>query len=471
MITIVDDDTRTGPDPRTAAVSIVGLGKLGSPMAACYASMGRRVVGLDLDLGKVESINRGVAPVTEPELQRLMDEAGDRLSATGDWAEIVASTDLTFVIVPTPSLADGGFTSRFVVSACEAIGEALRGKVGFHLVVVSSTVMPGSMDREVRPALEAASGKRCGVDVGLCYSPRFIALGTVVRDFLSPDLVLIGESDPRSGAFLESFYQSVHANNPPVARMGFANAELTKLAVNTFVTTKISFANMLAAICERLPGGDIDAVTGALGLDSRIGPKSLKGGLGYGGPCFPRDNRALARLALDLEAPAAIAEATDAINRLQVPRLLELVKSRLPAGGAVGVLGLAYKAGTDIVEESTGLELARCLLAEGIPVWAYDPLALDNAVRALATVRASGDSSLRAAPSLEACVGAADVLVLATPWPEFATMQPEMMRRRPGRSAIIDCWRMLDGRRFAGVADYVPLGVGESGAADLRAVA
>ncbi len=440
---------RKGP----LAVSIIGLGKLGAPMAACYASMGCRVVGLDLDAAKVACINRGAAPVTEPDLQRLIDECRLRLSATQDWSEAVMRTDLTFIIVPTPSESDGGFTSRYVVAACREIGAALRHKGGFHLVVVCSTVMPGAMDREVRPALEATSGKRCGVDLGLCYSPRFIALGTVVRDFLSPDLVLIGESDPRSGEALESFYRYVHANSPPVVRMGFANAELTKLAVNTFVTTKISFANMLAAICERLPGGDIDAVTGALGLDSRIGPKSLKGALGYGGPCFPRDNLALSSLARGLGVPASIAEATDGINRRQVSRLVEMVKERLPAGGAVGVLGLAYKPNTDVVDESPGLELARHLLAQGVPVWVYDPLALENGMKAL------GDGPVRVAQSLEACAQAADVLVLATPWPEFAQLSPDALRAKPRPPVIIDCWRLLDGRRFAGVAHYVAVGV------------
>src|SRR5205823_399946 len=153
---------------------------------------------------------------------------------------------------------------------------------------LTSTVLPGSTRYGLLPVLEGASGKRCGRDFGLCYSPEFIALGTVIKDFLRPDFLLIGESDSAAGDQLQDLYRDVCETQPPVARMSWVNAELTKIAVNTYVTMKITFANSLAMLCQRLPGGDIDAVTSALGLDSRIGPRYLKAGLGYGGPCFPR---------------------------------------------------------------------------------------------------------------------------------------------------------------------------------------
>src|SRR5262249_32804959 len=207
---------------------------------------------------------------------------------------------------------------------CEAIGRALRAKQRFHLVVLTSTVMPGTTGGPVRAALEEASGKRVGQDFGLCYGPEFIALGSVIRDFLNPDFVLIGESDLRSGAMLESLYKEVCENDPPVARMNLVNAEITKLSINSYVTTKISFANMLARICEKLPEADVDVVTAALGLDSRIGTKYLKGAVSYGGPCFPRDNRAFAALARQLDAPADLPEATDPFNRAQARVLAAL---------------------------------------------------------------------------------------------------------------------------------------------------
>src|SRR6266568_1798064 len=333
-------------------VSVIGLGKLGAPLAAVIAHRGHTVIGADLNPEFVRQINDGKAPVEETGLQQMIDGCRSHLSATTDTQEAVAQTELSHVIVPTPSGPDGKFSLRHVLDAVAPIGAALREKTGFHVVALTSTVMPGHTAGKVLPALEKASGKRCGTDFGLCYNPEFIALGNVIDGLLHPDFVLIGESDPRSGQLLEDFYGTVCDREPPAARMTFVNAELTKLSVNTFVTTKISYANMLAQVCERLPGADVDVVTSALGLDTRIGRKYLRGALGYGGPCFPRDNVAFSALARELGSPGTLAEATDLLNRAQVDRLEQLVRTHLPTGGTVGILGLSYKPATSIVEES-----------------------------------------------------------------------------------------------------------------------
>src|SRR4029079_1144357 len=278
-------------------LSILGLGKLGAPMAAVMVHKGHTVVGVDLNPSYVAAIQEGRPPVNEPGLAAMIEGHRGRLSATRDTPAAVLATDATFIMVPTPSEPDGGFSMKYVLSAAEQIGAALRSKPDCHLVVLSSTVMPGCTGGELLPALEAHSGKKCGRDFGLCYNPEFIALGSVIRDMLNPDMILIGESDPRSGELLEELYKGVCDSNPRIQRMNYVNAELTNLSVNTFVTTKISYANMLAQVCERLPGADADVVTSAIGCDSRIGSKYLKGALGYGGPCFPRDNVAFSALA------------------------------------------------------------------------------------------------------------------------------------------------------------------------------
>jgi UDPglucose 6-dehydrogenase len=293
-----------------SAISVIGLGKLGAPLAACLAAKGHSVIAVDVDAQKVDAINEGRAPVFEPGLEEKIGQSNGRLRATQDIAEAVAASEITFIVVATPSETDGGFSNRYVLATCESIGRALRSKTNFHVVALTSTVMPGSSDGEVRAALEKASGRRAGQDFGLCYNPEFIALGSVIHDFLNPDFVLIGESDARSGGILESLYREVCDNSPMFARMNLLNAEITKLSVNAFVTTKISFANMLARMCELLPGASVDVVTAALGLDSRIGAKYLKGAVSYGGPCFPRDNLALAAFARGIGAPADLAEST-----------------------------------------------------------------------------------------------------------------------------------------------------------------
>ncbi|MGH9709027.1 MAG: UDP-glucose dehydrogenase family protein, partial [Candidatus Acidiferrales bacterium] len=438
------------------AVSVIGLGKLGSPMAACFASRGFEVVGVDLDKKKVDAINAGKAPVNEPKLQEYLDKGKGRVKATEDLEAAVRSTEITFIVVATPSEQGGGFSLKHTLPACEAIGKALRSKKGFHLVVMTSTVMPGSTGGAIRAALEQASGKRCGEDFGLCYSPEFIALGSVIRNFLNPDFVLIGESDARSGEMLEAMYQQVCENAPRAARMNFVNAELTKLAVNTYVTTKISFANMLARICEKLPEANVDDVTAALCLDTRIGPKYLKGAISYGGPCFPRDNLALAAFASQIGARADIAKATDQFNRWQIQWLADLVHRHLPAGGTVGVLGLTYKPDTDVVEEAAGILLARELVYRGYSVIAYDPSAGGNPAFNI------GEKGRLVRTSQE-CIDQASVIVLATPWSEFREIPTE---KWAGSSetprVIIDCWGELAHLQGHEGVRYKRLGVFEA---------
>jgi UDPglucose 6-dehydrogenase len=435
------------------SVSVIGLGKLGSPMAACFAARGFRVKAVDVDAHKVDCINRGIPPVHEPELEELLRESGGRLQATQNTEEAVRDSDATFIIVATPSEANGGFSLRQVLPTCESIGHALRKKVGFHLVVLTSTVMPGSTGGEVRVALETASGKRCGEDFGLCYSPEFIALGSVIRDFYFPDFLLIGESDSRSGELLSDIYKNVCKNSPAVARMNFVNAEITKLAVNTYITTKISYANMLARLCEKLPDADVNVITDALGLDTRIGAKYLKGAVSYGGPCFPRDNRALASLASRVGASSGLAEATDVFNRAQIKLLADMVRRYRSGKDAIGILGLTYKPNTDVVEEAFGLLLAQELSSANLSVIVYDPCA--DATRALNAYK-----SVRCASSARECITQSGVVVLATPWQEFRDVPPVQWARHETPRAVIDCWRVLTHLDGMDGILYVRLGFG-----------
>ena len=434
-------------------ISVIGLGKLGAPLAAVLAHKGHTVIGIDQDPRPVSLLNQGQAPVFEPDLEKLIRSAGGRLSATTDYEKAVLGTEITFIVVPTPSDSNGRFSTEFVLESAESVGSVLAGKEGFHLVVLTSTVMPGDTTGKVLPALERSSGKKCGTDFGLCYNPEFIALGTVIRDMLRPDFILIGESDSRSGGMLEMHYRGLCGEKVPIARMSFVNAELTKLAVNTFVTTKISYANMLSQMCERLPGANVDTVTQALGWDSRIGGKYLKGGLGYGGPCFPRDNVAFIRLASELGIQASLPAATDEINRSQVPRLAELVLKQANCGWTIGILGLAYKPNTEVVEASQGLELARYLSSRDFAVVVYDPAGTEKAKEFL-------NHTVNFASSLEECVEASDLIVLSTPWEEFRKVTPELLQRQGRQRVVIDCWRFLDASKIQEVADYIPFGIG-----------
>ncbi len=437
------------------SVSVVGLGKLGSPMVACLAEKGYSVIGVDVNPTFVSQINEGKAPVQEPGLGEMLDRNRDRIRATTEYSDAIANSNTTFIIVPTPSEADGGFSLKYVLSSIEHIGAALRNKTEFHLVVITSTVMPGCTEGPIREALEQASGKLCGEGFGLCYSPEFIALGNVIYDMLNPDFVLIGESDQRSGKMLEDIYLNVSNGNPPVSHMNLVNAELAKISVNTFVTTKISYANMLGDICDRIPGADVDVVTAAIGQDSRIGSKYLKAATGYGGPCFPRDNVAFGFLATSVGADPAIASATDVINRKQASRLTGHLLSHIAPDAKVGILGLSYKPDTNVIEESQGLALAKELLSKGFSVILYDPLALDNTRQILG-------SQPEYAMSAQACVQQADAVVITTPSAEFKKLEPTDFQSANSnkQKLLLDCWRILDRSRFAQVCDYLALGVG-----------
>ena len=438
-----------------STISLVGIGKLGTPMAACMAARGFRVKAVDLESQKVDCINRKVAPVYEPGLEELLLKSGALLEGTQDTADAVRNSDATFVVVGTPSEQEGGFSLRHVLPTCEAIGKGLSRKKDYHLVVLTSTVMPGSTGGPVRAALELASGKHCGRDFGLCYSPEFIALGTVIRDFYNPDFLLIGESDIRAGDLLTKLYGSVCKNSPPVARMNFVNAEITKLAVNTYITTKISYANMLARLCERLPEADVNIVTDALGLDSRIGPKYLKGAVSYGGPCFPRDNRAFATLAKRSGAFSDLAEATDRFNRAQISWLAKTVQGHRSGKEGIGILGLTYKPNTDVVEEAFGLLLAQELSSANLPVVVFDP-SVDL------TRELSGLKGVRFAGSARECIVESDVVVLATPWREFSELPAAVWARENGRRVIIDCWRTLTHLDGVEGIHYIRLGFGDN---------
>ena len=432
--------------------SVVGLGKLGASMAAAIASQGFPVIGVDVNQRAVGLLNAGRAPVQETNLEETIAANRERLRATTSHREAVLNSDVTFVVVPTPSDERGAFSLQYAAWAMREIGCALAEKDSYHNVVLTSTVLPGSTRYGLLPILTRESGKVCGRDFGFCYSPEFIALGSVIHDFLNPDFVLIGELDERAGSHLESCYSQILMNNAPCKRMSVENAELTKLAVNTFVTTKITFANMLAELCEQMPGGDVDVVTDALALDRRIGRKYLTGALGYGGPCLPRDNVALSFLARALGSRAELAETTGSVNRSLVDNVVKRLGLTFRRGTTVVVLGLAYKPFSHVIEESQGIYLAKALSKAGARVIAYDPLAGEMA-------RAELRDQAVILDSLRDSLAQAEMVFITTPDPVFQALTAVDFDRKESVLPVIDFWRILD-KELAGRPNirYVPVG-------------
>ncbi len=404
-----------------------------------------RVIGVDVNPVTIDSINKGISPIFESGLQEIIRAHRRRLHATSSFKEIL-STKVTFVVVPTPSDDAGLFSLKFVERAMDSIGRELRTKKGYHLIVLVSTVMPGSMDHFVRPLLERVSGKTCGKGFGLCYNPEFIALGDVIRGMREPDFILIGESDKKAGLKLARIQKQICKNSPPIERMSFVNAELAKISVNSFVTMKMSFANTLAEICELMPGGDVDKVTNAIGKDTRIGFRYLRGAQGYGGPCFPRDNIAFATFARILGAHAEIALATHKVNLSQVHRVLDIFrKENIRPPAKIGVLGLSYKPNTNVLEASQSLMLAKELQRDGYEVLAFDPTMGENQKEILSL-------GINCAEGLLSCIDESDVCIIATPWKQFYDTDLNFSNK-----IVIDMWRFLNPETTA-TLKYIAIG-------------
>jgi UDPglucose 6-dehydrogenase len=413
-------------------ISVFGLGKLGCTMLACFAHKGWKVTGVDVLERNISLINEGRSPVYEPGVDEMLKENKSRISATRDPEDAINNTDVSFIIVPTPSTENGSFSTRFVEEVSAEIGRCLSKKNAYHLVVVTSTVLPGDMDHVVH-LLERASGKKCGVDFGVCYNPDFIALGNIIHDFLNPDMVLIGQSDEKAGKMLESIHHRLVNVQPKVHRMNFHNAELSKIALNSYCTLKITFANVLAEICEHMPGGDVDAVTNAIGDDVRVGRKYIKGGLSYGGPCFPRDNRAFAYSANKFGTANVLAVKTDEINNyhslIRIPRRLERIMKEKQIN-KIAVLGLTYKQDTTLVEESAVMNIIKSLSQKGIAVSAYDPAGIDEAKKELQDF-----DNISFFASVEECLKGKKLCLIGAPWQEFKKLDRDkfiaMMDKQP----------------------------------------
>lgn len=425
-------------------VSVVGLGKLGEPLAVCLASVGFRVLGVDIDGRKIENLNNGIVTTNEPGLQELLSASRERIEGTGDIKRAIDETDTTFLLINTPSDAQGRFSHRHLLSALRALGSHLaQSDKAYHLFIIGSTVMPGTCN-ELWNELEALCDRK---RFGLCYCPELVALGDCVKGFLNPDMVIIGENLVKAGDYAETIYSQL-APAAPKLRMSLPEAEIFKVALNFFLTTKISFANTLAGICEHFEYTNVDNITDALGCDSRIAPAFLRGGLAFGGFCFPRDVAAFDALCRQDNDPIphVLTWAVNEVNRGQHRRLYEKVCGT----SHVAVLGLSFKPGTPEIEASPAVVLVESFLGDGSTVTVYDPLAMPNA-------RKLWGDKVQYASSPYNAAAAAPVVVIATAWKGWKDLSPYDFQED---AVVLDCWRLLPWLANSGRVKYRAIGVG-----------
>jgi UDPglucose 6-dehydrogenase len=389
-------------------ISIIGTGYVGLVSGICFAELGNTVSCVDIDKKKIDKINNGILPIYEKDLEELLLKNIEKIKATSDYRSSINESDITFICIGTPSREDGSIDLTFIKEVTVEIAKILKNKDDYHLIVIKSTVLPGTTIDVILPILEKYSNKKVGRDFGLAMNPEFLREGVAVNDFLNPDRIVIGSIDEKSNELLTQLYKNFSC---PILETSLSAAEMIKYASNCFLATKISFINEIGNICKKLK---IDAyeVADGMGLDKRIGRAFLDSGIGWGGSCFPKDLHALLIWSKEREEYAKIIDSVSKVNDIQPLKIIELLKKHIPNlnGKTIGILGLAFKPETDDIRMSRVIPIVGNLIKEGAIIKAYDPKAMKNFEELY--------------PQIEYCSSAENVLdsdavIIATKWNEF----------------------------------------------------
>lgn len=415
-------------------ISIFGLGYVGAVSAGCLATDGHEVIGVDPNLTKVELINQGVTPIIEKDIGDMIAATvkSGHLRATVDVRDAVLGSDMSLICVGTPSQLNGNLDLSHVRKVCEQIGAAIKEKAGFHVVVARSTMLPGSMSAVVIPTLEAASGKKAGVDFGVCNNPEFLREGTAVYDYYHPPKTVIGESDERAGAMLVELYAKMDA---PLVRTNVETAEMVKYTDNTWHAVKVAFANEIGNICKAV-GIDGHKVMEIFCQDTKLNLSSyyMKPGFAFGGSCLPKDVRALTYKARSLDLELPLLNSILPSNEKQVEKGLKMIMDK--GARKVGILGFSFKAGTDDLRESPLVDVIEHLLGKG-----YDLKLYDKNVNLAALTGANQDYILNHIPhisklmvnSMEEVLAFADTIVIGNGATEFKAVPGQL---KPGQQLV-----------------------------------
>ncbi|MYM98499.1 nucleotide sugar dehydrogenase [Duganella vulcania] len=415
-------------------ISIFGLGYVGAVSAGCLATDGHEVIGVDPNRTKVDLINQGTTPIIEKDIGEMIAATvkSGHLRATTDVHDAVMGSDMSLICVGTPSQLNGNLDLSHVRKVCEQIGAAIKDKAGFHVVVARSTMLPGSMSSVVIPTLEAASGKKAGVDFGVCNNPEFLREGTAVYDYYHPPKTVIGESDEKAGAMLVQLYEKMDA---PLVRTNVETAEMVKYTDNTWHAVKVAFANEIGNICKAV-GIDGHKVMEIFCQDTKLNLSSyyMKPGFAFGGSCLPKDVRALTYKARSLDLDLPLLNAVLPSNQRQVEKGLKMIMDK--GARKVGILGFSFKAGTDDLRESPLVDVIENLLGKGYELKLYD-----KNVNLAALTGANQDYILNHIPhisklmvnSMEEVLAFADTIVIGNGAAEFKTVPGQL---KPGQQLV-----------------------------------
>ncbi|HPW89861.1 MAG TPA: UDP-glucose/GDP-mannose dehydrogenase family protein [Paludibacteraceae bacterium] len=424
-------------------VVIVGTGYVGLVSGTCFAEMGMHVQCVDVDTAKIERLKKGEIPIYEPGLDDMVERNSDagRLTFTTSLPDALTHADILFIAVGTPTSVDGSADLQYVLQVAKTIGEHLSQ---YCLVVDKSTVPVGTA-KLVRQTIQAELDKR-GVDISfdVASNPEFLKEGDAIKDFMTPDRVVVGVDSEKAKEVLSRLYRPFLLNNFRVIFMDVASAEMTKYAANAMLATRISFMNDIANLCDEV-GADINMVRKGIGSDARIGSKFLYAGSGYGGSCFPKDVKALIKTGNEYGIPMKVLQAVESVNESQKTILFRKLQKYIPLdtlkGATVAVWGLSFKPNTDDMREAPSVVLIKALLGAGCKVKVYDPIAMEEAHKQL------GDTVYYASDIYDA-VKDAEALCLVTEWKEFRAPKWSLVRDAMKGNVIIDGRNIYDGKEL-----------------------
>ena len=389
-------------------LTIVGAGYVGIATGVCFASKGHRILFIDIDQKKVDQINKGIPPIYEEGLKELLIKNKERIKATTDYTPGLESSAITFLCLGTPLGDDGSIDLSFITTAATEMARIMKRG---HVVVVKSTVVPGTTRDIILPLLEKESGKKAGTDFSVVMNPEFLREGKAIYDFMHPDRIILGVADLKSENILKELYEPFHV---PILKTTVTEAEMIKYASNALLATKISFANEIGNLCKKI---DIDVYTvmKGVGMDHRISPHFLEAGIGFGGSCFPKDIQALISWAQKFKVQTPLLKSIMQINEAQPLVLIDLLEKHLPnlKNKKIGLLGLSFKEDTDDIRESRALPIVKYLIKKGAEILAYDPQAIPNFQKMYPTIQYRDSAS---------SVLEADAVLILTKWDEFKTL-------------------------------------------------
>ena len=433
-------------------IGIIGLGFVGLSLTSVLSSKGYDVIGIDVDKEKCKKISNGITPFFEPDLEKILKNGLKKKLRINNDFSLINDCDFIFVTVGTPQNSNGAIDLSIIKKAISSLGNSIQGNKNKPVILVKSTVVPGTMKNIVLPILEKKSNKKAGKDFGLISNPEFLQESTAIRDTKFPHAIVLGGYETKFMKKTKKLFVKLHPK-VPIIITNHQTAEMIKYANNSFLATKISFINQLSNICQKIPGANIDDIAKTIGLDPRIGKLFLNAGPGYGGSCLPKDMRALINFAKITGVRPTLLNAVEEVNTKQLEQIITITKQRLGdlTSKRITILGTAFKPNTDDIRDSIAIELIKKFLKRKTKITVHDPKAMEN------TRNVFGDR-IKYAKSIDEALLKSQCTVIMTQWKQYEKLSNNAFDNMT-KKIVVDCRRVLVGKQLD--VDYFAIGLGK----------